>query len=402
MDRQTFDPMYYREVMGEYPTGVCVVTSIENDGSPVGMSVGTFTSVSLDPPLVAFLPDQRSTSWAKIWRAQKFAVNVLGAEQEDLCRVFASKSADKFHELQWHPAPSGSPILDGAVAWVDCVLDVAHEAGDHHIVIGRVINLGVQAKSLPLLFYRGGYGQFTPLSSTAIDSDILDRLGTVNLVRPAMEAVAEDLHVQCTASLRVGEECVYVARAGRRGDVRSSTHVGRRVPLRPPVGGPLMAWADRAEQDAWIGRAGPQSGWTPELGHRVLERIRARGYFVGLGREPYEDLWASLLSAGSGAPSGELNSKLDALQADWDQHALEPDRQYEVGILTAPVFGADGLPVVQLSLLGLPAPMTGREIEQAARQLLAAAKVASAAASGPGPTAVTPAATGNQRVEAAR
>lgn len=402
MNRQTFDPMYYREVMGQYPTGVCVVTSIEDEGRPVGMSVGTFTSVSLDPPLVAFLPDQRSASWAKIWRTKKFTVNVLGAGQEDLCRIFASKSADKFHGLQWHPAPSGSPILDGAVAWVDCVLDVAHEAGDHHIVIGRVTDLGVQAKDLPLLFYRGGYGQFTPLSSTAMDSDILDRLGTVDLVRPAMEAVAEDLHVDCMASLRVGEECVYVARAGRRGDVRSSTQVGRRVPLRPPVGGPLMAWAGRSEQDAWIARAGPQSGWTPEVGHLVLERIRARGYFVGLGHETYEDLWASLLSAGTGAPSGALNAKLDVLQADWGQHALERERQYEVGILTAPVFGADGLPVVQLSLLGLPAPMTGREIEHAARQLLAAAKAASAAASGLGPTNVTPAVTDAQGVGAAR
>ena len=399
MDRHTFDPTYFREVMGQYPTGVCVVTSIEGDGSPVGMSVGTFTSVSLDPPLVAFLPDQRSSSWAKIRRAKKFSVNVLGAEQEDLCRIFASRSADKFHGLRWHPAPSGAPILDGAVAWIDCVLDVAHEAGDHHIVIGRVTNLGVQARSLPLLFYQGGYGQFMPLSSTAVDSDILDRLGTVDLVRPAMEAVAEDLHVDCMASLRVGEECVYVARAGRRGDVRSSTHVGRRVPLRPPVGGPLMAWADRSEQDAWIARAGSQSGWTPELGHLVLERIRVRGYFLGLGRETYQDLWASLLSAGSRAPSGELNDKLDMLQADWGQHTLKPEAQYEVGILTAPVFGADGLPVLQLNLLGLPPEMTGREIEHAARQLLAAAKVASAAASGLEPTDVTPAAAADQRGE---
>ena len=382
MDGTPFDVLHFREVLGQYPTGVCVVTAIHAEGFPVGMAVGTFTSVSLDPPLVAFLPDQGSSSWAKIRTSGRFCVNVLGADQEDLCRVFASRNPDKFAGLAWRPAPSGSPVLDGAVAWVDCELDVAHEAGDHHIVIGRVTALAVQKQALPLLFYRGGYGQFTPLSFTSMDSDILDSLGMVDLVRPAMEAVADELQVDCMASLRVGDECVYVARAGARGDVPSSTHVGRRVPLRPPVGGTLMAWADSGDQDAWVDRAGPRSGWTPEFGRLVLQRVREQGYVVGLGHELYEDLWSALRAAGTGRPTGELAATVDKLSADWSQEPLDPDLTYEVGILTAPVFGPEATPLLQLSLIGLPSPLTGREIQRRADRLLAAAADASTAVGG--------------------
>src|SRR3712207_5252978 len=117
------DSRWFREVLGQYPTGVCALTAMGSDGRPAGLTVGSFTSVSLDPPLVGFLPDKRSTTWPKIRAAGHFCINVLSADQESVCRAFATKGGDKFADLTWRSAGSGAPILDGVVAWIDCDLD---------------------------------------------------------------------------------------------------------------------------------------------------------------------------------------------------------------------------------------------------------------------------------------
>lgn len=159
------DGATFRRVLGHYPTGVCVVTATEPDGAQSGMVVGSFTSVSLDPPLVAFFPDKSSTSWPRIERAGKFCVNVLASDQGDLCRRFASKAEDKFAGLTHRVSTNGSPVLDDVVAWIDCTLDAVHEAGDHFIVLGRVKELDIARAEQPLLFFRGQYGNFTPLAA---------------------------------------------------------------------------------------------------------------------------------------------------------------------------------------------------------------------------------------------
>lgn len=162
------DPATFRQVLGHYPTGVSVVTTVEADGMPAGMAVGSFTSVSLDPPLVGFLPDAKSTSWPRIERAGRFCVNILAHDQEPLCRVFAMKGGDKFAGLAWRASPAGLPILDGVVAWIDCDLDAVHPAGDHFFVTGLVRAMKAEHPASPLLFVQGGYGGFAPLLTTAV------------------------------------------------------------------------------------------------------------------------------------------------------------------------------------------------------------------------------------------
>lgn len=160
----SFDNATFRRVLGHYPTGVCVVTAVEADGTPTGMVVGSFTSVSLDPPLVAFFPDRNSSSWPRIAKVGKFCVNVLSADQEALCRQFSARGAnDKFAGVSHRFSANGSPILDNVVAWIDCTLDVVHEAGDHFIVLGRVVALEVEGPGQPLLFFQGAYGAFSLL-----------------------------------------------------------------------------------------------------------------------------------------------------------------------------------------------------------------------------------------------
>ncbi|TQM77724.1 flavin reductase family protein [Thermopolyspora flexuosa] len=155
--RGEVDPATMRRVLSHYPTGVVAVTAM-HDGEPVGMAVGSFTSVSLRPALVGFFPDSGSTTWPRIRAAGAFCVNVLGEEHEELCRRFATRGADKFASLGWEPGETGSPILDDATAWIDCRLDAVLETGDHYLALGRVVDLGVKKATGPLIFYRGGYG----------------------------------------------------------------------------------------------------------------------------------------------------------------------------------------------------------------------------------------------------
>lgn len=157
------DEARYRQVLGHFPTGVTVITGKASDG-PVGLAVGSFSSVSLDPPLVGFFAAKASTSWPRIRDTGAFCVNILAADQEDVCRVFASKRPDKFTGLGWKPAASGSPRIDDVLAWIDCKIESVHDAGDHDLCIGRVteLHVDVEHEHGPLVFYRGGYGRFEP------------------------------------------------------------------------------------------------------------------------------------------------------------------------------------------------------------------------------------------------
>jgi flavin reductase (DIM6/NTAB) family NADH-FMN oxidoreductase RutF len=156
----TIDSARFRQVLGHFATGIVIVTGMDG-GEPVGLTCQSFTSVSLDPPLVGFLPARSSTSWPRIEKGGAFCVNILSAEQEDVCRVFATSGADKFRGLGWKPGPSRSPVIEDVLGWIDCKIDTVHEAGDHLIVLGQVLEMHVADDHPgPLLFYRGGYGRF--------------------------------------------------------------------------------------------------------------------------------------------------------------------------------------------------------------------------------------------------
>lgn len=154
-----FDSAEFRTVMGHFATGIAIITAAHAEG-PVGLTVQSFTSLSLDPPLVCFAPAKSSSSYPRIKAAGAFCVNILGEHQEALCRVFAQSGADKFAGVGYDLAPtSRAPRLHDTLAWVDCTLEAEHDAGDHLVVIGRVSDMGVADEGRPLLFYRGGYGR---------------------------------------------------------------------------------------------------------------------------------------------------------------------------------------------------------------------------------------------------
>lgn len=149
-------------MLGHFPTGVTVVTGIEN-GVPVGLAIGSFGSVSLEPPLVMFCPGKASNSWPAIEASGSFCVNVLADDQAAVSSLFAGRDPDKFAGVAWSTRATGSPVIDGCLAWIDCSIEVVHEGGDHWIVVGRVADLGVgRPDSGPLIFFKGGYGGVGP------------------------------------------------------------------------------------------------------------------------------------------------------------------------------------------------------------------------------------------------
>lgn len=155
------DPLEFRRVLGHFPTGVTVVAAAP-DGRPAGMTVGSFFSISLDPPLVGFCVGVGSSSWPEIEPAGVFAVSVLGADQSDVSNHFARTTGDRFDGVAWRAGATGSPVLEEALAHIECATEQVVDAGDHLIVIGRVVDLDVDRDGAPLLFFKGGYGRFEP------------------------------------------------------------------------------------------------------------------------------------------------------------------------------------------------------------------------------------------------
>ena len=153
-----FDAGEFRATLGQFASGVVVATGW-HEGEPVGFAAQSFTSLSLEPPLVALCAAKSSQSWPKLRDSGGFCINILGERQQSVSEVFARTGIDKFANLDWRPATAGAPILAGALAYIDCELVAEHDAGDHTIAVGRVRDLGVlDAEQGPLVYFRGAYG----------------------------------------------------------------------------------------------------------------------------------------------------------------------------------------------------------------------------------------------------
>lgn len=147
----------FRHVLGHYPTGVAVITAQTPDG-PVGLSMNSFTSLSLQPPLVLFCPAVSSSTWPLLRSAGQLAINVLSAGQEEVSRRFAARTPDRFAGFDWAVGENGAPLLTDALGWLECQVQAEYPAGDHTVVIAEIHRVGVHdAIGEPLVFFRGRY-----------------------------------------------------------------------------------------------------------------------------------------------------------------------------------------------------------------------------------------------------
>ena len=162
--RTVISPDEFRRALGHFATGVTVVATCDGDGRPTGLTASAFTSVSLDPPLVLVCVDHKAQSYPALLERGRFAVNVLGADQEAVSRRFATTRLDKFDGVPFRLSPLELPLLDGALAQLECVTVSTHTEGDHTILVGRVERAHLAAGA-PLVYYRGRYDRLSGANS---------------------------------------------------------------------------------------------------------------------------------------------------------------------------------------------------------------------------------------------
>lgn len=151
------DPVLFRQVMARFATGITVVTTRAKNGMPVGVTINSFTSVSLRPPLVLFCIGTQAKSKKAFADASVFAVNILSDRQEELSRHFASQKASDWNDLSWAYGDHGCPVLAGTLGWLVCEKTDMRKAGDHHIILGKVTDLAIGKTSKPLLYFGSKY-----------------------------------------------------------------------------------------------------------------------------------------------------------------------------------------------------------------------------------------------------
>ena len=153
----SFDKKEFRNALGQFATGVTIITTMTDDGEPIGLTANSFSSVSLDPPLVLFCLDRNSYSFAHFEKSSHFVVNVLASDQQEISNHFAKPSEDKFRDISFDVCGVGCPAFDGSLAVFECETQAIHEAGDHIILIGHVLSFKADSEREPLLYFRGGY-----------------------------------------------------------------------------------------------------------------------------------------------------------------------------------------------------------------------------------------------------
>lgn len=154
----SFDAKAFRQALGAFPTGVAVITAVAQQGHPIGITVNSFTSVSLDPPMVLWCLDKRSDRYAIFTTTDRFTISVLGTAHEDVSSRLAKPGSHRLDGIELIPTELGPPALADALAYFECMAEAAYEGGDHAILLGRVQRFARREAGAPLVFFRGRYG----------------------------------------------------------------------------------------------------------------------------------------------------------------------------------------------------------------------------------------------------
>ncbi|MFB6959029.1 flavin reductase family protein [Streptomyces sp. NPDC056309] len=158
-EREHIDTDHFRDVLGRFASGVTVVAAADEDGTPAGLACQSFASLSLDPPLVLVCVGRTSSSWPKVEAAGRFGISVLAEDQKAVCAALGRRGGDKFAGVGWSLSRNGAVRIDGALAHIDCAVRDVVEAGDHYVVIARVLELTAREDGSPLLYFRSDFAK---------------------------------------------------------------------------------------------------------------------------------------------------------------------------------------------------------------------------------------------------
>ncbi|WOP19291.1 flavin reductase family protein [Raineyella sp. LH-20] len=368
----TIDDRLFRDVMGHYPTGVVIVTGTHPDGERLAMVVGTFSSVSLQPALVSFLPMKTSRTFQRLRECPSMCLNVLTGRQEHVGRAIAGRRADKFAGLEWHPSPSGDPILAGSLAWIDVRLKDTIEAGDHWIALCEVVDLAVHSPEAPLIFFQGGYGRFTVPSLLArIDEEIIGAVHQAERARDLLESIAVRHHCEASLLTVVNEDELVVLASAVAPGIDLADGLGVRVPIVPPIADVWVAEQPAEVQERWLAKAVTSEGMVDVFRDR-LAWAAERGYlmsFLPAGRlNPYAEVSRATrrYAAGDLTPAEErdIRRSIASSEVSYRMVEIDPAGTYDVGMVVATVHDPAGRAVRMLRLGQFPRQASGAEVER--------------------------------------
>lgn len=358
------DSQAFREVMGHYPTGVAVVTGRADDGELHAMVVGTFSSVSLDPPLVSFMPMKTSKTFAKLQGCSSLCINILGAEQEDVVLTIAARWENKLDDIDHAASPAGNPILADAVAWIDTTMVNIVEAGDHWIVLCAVTDLAVSNSVSPLLFFQGGYGSFVCNSLMArMDHEILPAIHSAHSARPDVEALANLIGCEVTVLTTVSEDEMAAVLSVTGPGIDHAAGFARRVPMVPPIGDTYFFDQPADRQQQWVDKLREVDDDVKDVHRQRLLFLRDHGYLYSLlpadkGRSAYDAVRdaTALYSTGRVTPAQERAIRASITNSSVDYRVAEfvDNRTYDLGSIVIPVRDRAGVYSLTLRLAQLP------------------------------------------------
>lgn len=362
-----FDGAQFRQVLGNYPTGVVLITAIV-DHTPIGMIVGSFSSVSLDPPLVSFFATQTSGTFAQLQKANQFSINVLAADQTELCRTFARRGEDKFRDVTWSLSARGNPVIEGVVATVECGAWSMTQVGDHLFVVGEVVSLESRRDAPPLLFFQGGYGRFASSSYPETDGELIRLSHLAAQVRDAAKHLASELNVECSTMAAVGEDVVVLESFSGTGAAPLSTP-GSKNPLMPPLGEAFVAYADEDTIEQWVRRASPIDEFGEEDYRARLHRTRDAGWsmaMAGMARDAEfgQAIRAYTPSLLTPTQTRQIEGVISRVSSDHIVPPLVEGESYNVAAITAPIFSADGKVDIAFRLSQFPTAVSAATVRK--------------------------------------
>ena len=372
-----FDPRTFRNAMGHYPTGVALVTGRAPDGELLAMVVGTFSSVSLDPPLVSFMPMKSSSTFRKMQECDSLCINIFGGEQESEMLSIAQRWQNKLDGIDWYPSPAGDPVLKNSIAWIDTTIADTVEAGDHWIVLCRVHDLEVTNPVPPLLFFQGGYGSFVGSSLLGrLRHDSLPAIHAAHGASAELEDLADSIGCEVIVYAALSEDEFATVYSALGPDVSQEHRFASRVPIVPPIGDTYMFDKPDDVRDRWLAKIGASSGEVPDevrQSHcRRLEILRDTGHLIAHLPDDGGAAYRQMIDATNeylNAPLTPFAEKtirelIGSTTVDYTQREITADQRYTIGSIVFPVRDPAGEHTMTLRLAQLPQDVDGETVNR--------------------------------------
>ncbi|MCZ4519161.1 flavin reductase family protein [Rhodococcus ruber] len=360
----------FREVTGHYPTGVAVVTGVHPTGELLALVVGTFSSVSLDPPLVSFMPMKTSRTFTKMEECSSLCINIVGGDQEREVMSIAQRWENKFDGIDWYPSPHGSPALTDAIGWIDTEIWKTVDAGDHWIVLCEVQDMAITNPVSPLIFFQGGYGSFVCTSLLArMDHEILPAIHAAHAARSEVEALAAEIGCEVSVLTAVSADEMATVLSATAPGVDRDAALAQRIPIVPPIGDSYVFALPEAEQNRWIDKLKGDEKDT-QVHRNRLDFIREHGYGISFlpseGSAAYTEMRQATKQYESGrlTPRQErdIRARIGRTSVDYRPQMLDAEGSYNVGSVVLPVRDPAGRHTLTLRLAQVPQNAQGSQV----------------------------------------